>query len=525
MKKSILTRLGLLMVAAFMVTGCGPKPAPSSEPVSSETSSEPLPPEDEHVDLTYPLEESEINEISDADFRQLTINATGSTSLYEYAKTNMGEYLYDFVRTHNHMTNDEFCQFINAVSQVIEVSDDFDGDYHKVYSLLYALAYINADRLYATLNEMFVDGVAWGYIVNLVYGTGFINDYINADRVENGQSAVHNMVEDEMALLAANPYAFNGYNSLRNLEEILTSESGLPLVRFAHRFFRSMIRNLTTEEIGFVLYMTVMSDYFELDMAQDIIEEVSEHLLDCIHHVGAWFLELDVNAATFGKLYPFLNVIYNSVYFGDYDMNGEFFVEKNWYAEAKDALGRLLENANPEGLRVLFQFVGMLATNINQEQLDMFFVESWDDFDGQIIIDLYNEQYGLLEGEEKAAFKEFFAAFGVDFDAFIEALKEAALDPQGGRALTRESDDSENVFSQIVAEYLSAPIVENFDFGEPDYYCKYREGDYVLIIKEGANFTIGNFEDYLHSGNTPKIGIQRELIEDRRITRGDEIGD
>ena len=525
MKKGILTKLGLLMVASFMVTGCGPQPAPvpsSSAPSSSE---EPLPPEDEHVDLTYPLEETEINEISDEDFEETILAATGSKNMYETIRMRLGDYFYDFLRTHNHMTNEEFCYFMSLVNGISNAVDNDNLDYHEFYNVLYAIAYINTDHLYSTIQELRDDGTAWGYFINVMQGRYFSNDYINVDYVAGGRSSVHALAEEEKSLLAGNPYALQCWTDTYFLEDLFAPELGPVALRFVHRFARSMIRNLSTEEVGFVLYMTVLDRFKETDAAQDVIEEVSENLLDFVHHVGAWLTELDINAATYGALYPLFDIVYQQSFFGDFEMQASYFIESEWYERAQNSLRNLLKDANPEGLRVLFKFLGLLASNMDQTTLDMFFVEEMEDFDGQVIVDYYNEQYGLLEGEEKAAFTEFFAAFGIDFDEFIERLKEAVIDPDG-RAHTRESDEEESIFNQILNECVVYPFLENFEMEYPDYYSKYRDSDYVPVLREGTNFTAEDFEEYLQSPETPLIGIRSDLIEDDgRAVRGDEIGD
>lgn len=529
MKKSILTKLGLLMVASFMVTGCSPTPAPapsSSAPASS--SEEPLPPEDEHVDLTYPLVETEINEISDEEFAQQTINSTGSTYFYETMKGRLGDYFYDFLRTHNHMTNDEFGFFLSAIYNVTLMVDDFNGDYHIPYNVVYALAYIDADNLTSTIKELQDDGTAWGFFINMVDAEYYPNDYINVDYVADGQSSVHELAEEEAELLAANPYAVTGSTFNQFLDHLFDPELAPVFVRFAHRFARSMIRNLSEEEFGFLLYSTILGKFTDTEIAQDIMDRVGENLLEVVHNVGAWLTELDVGASTYKTLYPLIDYIFQSAFIGGFDLelDDSFFIATDWYEEVKGAFIALLENANPEGLRVLFKFLGMLATNINEEQLNMFFVEDMEEFDGQIIVDLYNEQYGLLTGEEKAAFTDFFAAFGIDFDEFIERLKEYVIDPTGGRALVRESDEEEeSIFEEIINECVVYPFLDNFPNEYPDYFCKYRDRDYVPILKEGTTFTEEDFEEYLQEYATPVIGIRRDLLEDGRHMRGDETGD
>ena len=58
-------------------------------------------------------------------------------------------------------------------------------------------------------------------------------------------------------------------------------------------------------------------------------------------------------------------------------------------------------------------------------------------------MDLYNEQYGLLTADDKANLNDFWASLGVDFDRFIERLKEAALDPESLEPLPTRGDDEE----------------------------------------------------------------------------------
>ena len=526
MKKGILTKLGLLMVASFMVTGCGPQPAPVPSPSAPSSSEEPLPPEDQHVDLTYPLEETEINEISDEDFAEQVLNVTGSKDLYESIRMRLGDYFYDFLRTHNHLTDEEFCYFMSIIDNIGKTMDDYNGDYHKLYNVLYAVAYINTDHLYSTIKEMQDDGVAWGYFVNVMDNRDFSNDYINIDYVADGTSSVHALAEEEKTLLAANPWAVDGWTDYLFLEDLLAPELGPVALRFAHRFARSMIRNLTEEEAGFVLYGTVLSEFSETEIAQEVMEDVGENMLDFVHHVGAWLTELDINAATYGALYPLFNIVYQKSFFRRFDLESSYFIESEWFARAKDSLKVLLDNANPEGLRVLFKFLGLLASNMDQTTLDMFFVEEMEDFDGQVIVDYYNEQYGLLEGEEKAAFTDFFAAFGIDFDEFIERLKEYVIDPTGGRDLVRESEEEESIFNQILNECVVYPFLENFETEYPDYFCKEKSHRYIPILKEGTTFSEEDFENYLQGAYNPRIGIRSDLIEDNgRTTRGDDVGD
>ena len=519
MKKSILTKLGLVMVAAFLgMTGCKPESG-SSQSESSETSSEPapLPPEDEHVDLTYPLQQSEIIEISDAEFRQQALNNTGSFLFYEDARLALGEYLYDFLRAHNHMTLDEFSAVIGAIGTFFNMYERENGyRYKPVYNIIYAIAYTNPDRLYSTIKEVQDDKVAWGYAINLLKFWDYSSDYINADYVADGRSSVHEIAEEEKLLLAANPYAMDGYSSLLDIEAFINDEVGPVAVRFAHRACRSMIRNLTETEIGLVIYNTVLDDYRDSQEAIEVQDAVLANCLSFVHHMGAWLSEFDVNAATYSRLYPLFNGLYLSIYSYENDFDGAFFVEADWFEEMRNAFIDLLEGCNPEGFRIIVKFLGMLASNMTEEQLDMFFVDEPEDFDGQLLIDLYNEQYGLLTADDKANLNDFWASLGVDFDRFIERLKEAALDPESLEPLPTRGDDEEEeektIFDVIFEEEITDKIGENFAFGEPDYYCVDRSGDNVLTVKEGTNFTQTNFEDYLHCKSTPRIGALPEVL-------------
>ena len=525
MKKSILTKLGLVIVAAFLgMTGCKPESG-SSQSESSETSSEPapLPPEDEHVDLTYPLQESEINEISDAELRQQILNNCGSVEPYEDAKIQLGDYFIDFLRTHNHMTNEEFCYFVKGVASVFRMRGaDFlyaDG----LGGLLYAFAYANPDRLYSTIKEVIDDGTAWGYFVNLLEEYTYNQDYINADYVEDGQSSFHSLAVEEAELLAANPYGASCNATYQQLEQVFDQETGPVVLRFLHRFFRSMYRNLNETEVKFFIYTTFFNDSDKAAEFNVIAHEIERYLLDYVHHVGAWFEELNINADSYVKLYPAINAIY-VMRVGDIeDYYTSLIIDTEWWNTFKSVVFDTLNLCNPEGFRVIVKFIGMLASNITQEQLDMFSVEDVEDFDGQLLIDLYNEQYGLLTGDEKANLNDFWSSFNVDFDRFIERLKEAALNPDPEDFKTRGDDEEEekSIFEIILDEEIFDKIGETFDIGEPQYFCYGKNSSYVLVLKEGQQFTQTNFEDYLtHSEDVPAVGAKPEIF-----TRGESHGD
>lgn len=539
MKKNIFNTFGLLFCACGLITGCyngwstNGTPKPSSEPepvVSSSSEPEELPVEDFQVDLSYPLKDTPIVPLTKEEFRKEVIDSTGSAMVYESINNYLGDYFIDFILEHNHMTVDEVEKLISSLWDfAMEVDNDDSVTYHCVYNLAYSLAYIDADRLFATMKEVFDDRVAWGYLVNVFCESYYTSDYINTDHILKGSnSTIHNLAEKERKVLGANPYAVCNEPEVRFLAEIGEMENGHVFFRFLHRFFRSMIRHLDVKEIAFILYntaLTSVADEEDLESCQEYVYgEGIDSLLRFVHHIGAWLSELNINGRTYEACYPAFYNVFTFVIYSTYDLLDTYLIDSEWIEKTLEIGSSLFEELNPEGLRALFKFVGLVCENCTAEQLAIIMGAS-EEPDVNLIVDLYNEQYGMLTASEKVGMTEAAAAFGVDFDLVIEKLKEWAnqmSDPEASITRDDSGDDEGGSIEDILNEYIVGKFMEKFTFEAPVFFSGDRYAEYGLIYRQGQTVTNQMLEEYLTSGVCPTLGIIEDYFYNRSIPMRDD---
>lgn len=525
MKKNIFNTFGLLFCACGLVTGCyngwstNGTPRPSSEPepvVSSSSEEEVLPDEDFQVDLSYPLKDTPLVSVSEEEFKEEILKSTGSAMLYDSMRSFLGDYFMDFVLTHNHMTIDELEMLLASLWDFsIEVDNGDYMTYYCIYDLAYTLAYVDADRLFSTVKEVFDDGVAWGYFINLLVESDYCYDYINSDYILNGSnSTIRNLADKEKRVLATDPYAVCDEGTVRFLADIAAMENGHVFFRFLHRFFRSMIRHLDKEEVGFVFYNTFLAGAADPNDFEKVMEYVYGEgitsLLRLVHHIGGWLSEINVNAKTYEACYPsFYNIFIYSLY-NSFDLRNAFFVDTTWLEDTINSVSSLFTELNPEGLRSLFKFLGLVGSNCTEEQLAVAMGEA-EEPNVDLLVDLYNEQYGMLTASEKVGMTEAAAAFGVDFDLVIEKLKEFARKMSGdesqGFAMRDDSGDDEESIEDILNEYIVYKFMERFTFENPDVFSGDRYSEYSFIVRQGQNITNQMFEEYLVSGVCPAVAV------------------
>ena len=505
MKSKSLMGIGLLLCSAMLITACNngwknSDSQSSSSFVSSEISSEPEEPvvTVDGVDLTYPLAETPSNPITAemADLAALQIagipNATDRVSSF------FGRYLIEFFYEHNHMTTEEQVRTLGLFAYMQDTEDVYQWTIRDWGEIAYYLAYVNADNLYLTFKEMVDDRVAFAYFLS---GDDNSNsDYLNADTyyLKGSDSLVASAAAEQKALMETNPGLYMGYSviMIEKIMNIVHAENSHVLVRFIHRLARCMLRYLTVEQTGYFLKLAMTYPITKAE--QDFI---NEETLEIINNFAKALKELDVSAESYNACYATFKEI---MFLGLIDSGESNFLDicmldYRFYDNVLHIIEDFFDDLDPKGLRNLVKFVAMLGENLNEEQYLALIGEpdpaTGEVPDGELVIDLYNEQYGLLTAEEKASMEAAAASCGIDFDELVEELKEAMREQN--RAV-RESDDHgktlEDVFEDYVMEHLSA----KFNPGEADFYASSGIDD-ALVLKQGSDFDLIDLKEFLES--------------------------
>ena len=516
MKKSLLSRLALLGFSAFLVTGCyngwsnegqnkssaGPD---ASESQSSEPDLPPLPEEDLGVDLTYDFRGGQRNPISDEKFMEIALNATGATNFYDTFKIFFGDYLYHHFLATNHFTEDEMGKTMAFVQAFFGIDDD-NITSKNYYNWFYYVAEIDTDHLLATCREIVNDPRARGEFM-AIFNSDYSSRYIEANEILNGSNPeIKQMADQEKAILENSPEFLVESALGVHMIDLVSLQNSEVILRFLHRFFRCMIINLTREEIGFAcanIGLPVMD-------IEECAESVQENMLQFINHVGDMFSMLNISSETYRRCYPFFEVFLELVYLTDADDFDP--VDFGYVSKYQEIFASLFETLDPEGLRALIKFIGFVGVNFTEEHLCCLMgMEYGEGEDAEVpsyecILDLYNEQYGLLTSTEKSGMRAAAAAFGIDFDELITRLTEACEEQINGHdgeqpsGLLKESDEGEGSFERTVGEILdelvTAQVAEKFYIGEPDFEG-FASNELVLMLRKGTQFTAADMEAFL----------------------------
>ncbi len=531
MKQSWITRLALIGFSAFLVTGCyngwsnegqgKSSAAPdTSESQSSEPDLPPLPEEDLGVDLTYPFRGGQRNPITDEQFMNIGLNATGATSFYDSFKNFFGTYLYRHFLATNHFTEDEMAKTMAFVQAFFGIDED-NVTSKNYYNWFYYVAEIDTDHLLATCREIVNDPRARGEFM-VMFNNDFSSRYIEANDILNGSNPdIKQMADQEKAILETSPEFLVESAVGVHMIDLVSLENSEVILRFLHRFFRCMIINLTIEEIGF----TVAQIGMPIVDFEDCADYVNEHLLQYINHIGDMFSMLNISSETYRKCYPFFEVFLELVYLTDSDDFDP--LDYGFVSKYQEIFASLFETLDPEGFRALIKFIGFVGVNFTEEHLCCLLGMEYGEGESaevpsyECILDLYNEQYGLLTSSEKSGMRAAAASFGIDFDELITRLTEACEEQIHGHdgeepsGLMRESDDDdegsfERTVGEILDELVTAQVYEKFYIGEPDIEG-YASDELVLMLRKGTQFSTAELTAFLKDSRSFRVRHRGEI--------------
>ena len=508
MKRQKLTRLSLLAVAMSLLTGCyggwesygSQMSSVQSESSEISSSEEPEPVEWEGVDLTYDFDGGNINPISRERFKQILEENTGSPNAYESVCDVIQPYLLDYFLTHNHFTDEEFVKTFAMSSTIVSfITNGGYCTYSDAYSLAYYIASINTDHFLATIKEVWNDPLARAYLLGLFQYSNMFG-YITADEYFNGENEqVNEMARQERLLLTQTPEFANSSITEYSWLDTFNVENAEVLFRFLRRLSRCLVINLKEIEVGYLFANIMRRPLIDGDK---VLTEINEDMPGFVHRAGKALSMFDVSATSYQALYPFfIRVISNAVSAADDEAPFDY----TFTNRVKVYFTNFFKTLDPKGLRVVVKFFGMCGENASEDLLESLQHNIAEDWPGdepiyQNLVDLYNEQFGLLEADEKTSVKAAFNSFGIDFDLLIDSLEDVLT-----------SADTENMGENLeeVTEHLIRDQVQRkFSFGSRKVQA--IKNDAKLVLKQGEKYSSTDFEKYLRGFNQWKLQYNEE---------------
>ena len=511
MERKILKRAGLLVCSVAMLASCTNRneetTTSSSFSISSETStsisSSDVAPEYKGIDLLYPFDGGEVNEISvefaEESMEEVYDSARGKYYLGEW----LGDYLYDFVLTHNHFTDEEFKNFVSLVIAIVRYGEEYDNGEILASQIWKLLTRLNMDRLYALLREIKNDKRAYGDLIRVLFnderfGAGKTHSYNEANEIlQKTDPGIKAVAEANTEIWGRAP----GVHITWWFEEIVDAalaDSGLYLFRLVGTLANSIYSNLNAKEMEFLNLMIFEEDRDEYwEKRDEATEYIQENLLEFINHCGNALAAFDISGSSWEALFPTLHVVVEKLQANNY-FDERDIIPGETYNTLKASIDNLFVQLNPNGLRNLFKFLGMFGKAFTQLELNALFGVA-DEETGEIppytaLTDLYNEQFGLLTSEEKTSVKQATAAFGVSFDVLIDELEAAmeagSLDP----------------VNRILEESISDQVEARFDVLDHNRNIR-SSGGSRLVLKQGENFGISEATSYITSDSIARLYI------------------
>ena len=495
MKKQSVKKLGLLAMAMMLLTGCYngwnhlSLSSSSSQPSSSESSSSeepgPEPVVFDGVDLTYPFDGGDINEISETKFKQILEESLGDPNAYVSLCDTIHPYLMNYFLTHNHMTDEELKKTLPLFSTIAAMARNKSCSYLDMYNMVYYFASINTDHLVATFKEIWADKIARAYFVSLfeynqMFGYASANDFFQGSDAE-----IREMARKEALLLEGTPELRASSIVAYYWFSMIETENIEVAFRFIRRLARVMVINLSEKEIGYLLANMTNTDLLDIE---DIWEEISEHLLDFINRGGQALIMFNISSKSYEALYSVgLQFVENCI--NTYD--GESPLDAKHQNRIRSFFDNFFRTLNPRGLKVMVNFVGQYGANFTEQCLDALRYEP-DDIVGsepvyECLIDLYNELYGLLEYQDKEDLRSAFNSFGLNLDLIADELEEACSNPDAHQA----GDNVEEICKRLISE----KIQNKFKMAEEDVRTSPDQD--TLILKQGVEYTLSDFTKYL----------------------------
>ena len=454
-----------------------------------------LPDEEEVYDLTEELTYDDIVPATAEEFEQFLISV-GGQQLYNLAKKTAPKLL-SYIEKYNVLTKRELYDISDIVGKIIGATQGKEFD--PATLVVDVATKINLDKIYYLVHNVRADKDAYAevkqFIINVSNSTFIPLNYQAAHEYLKKTSAQDKLAAEAISeSLAWNNFKVNG-DSLEPVEvisEFFNNEDLRVFLRFVNLLARSLAKNLTRHELGFVFSQAGLIE--DEEYANLCYRYMMNNASSFVKHLGNIIKGINITDNSWMMALRGLQFFAAATSGDDDFMDDDHFVaidnlrEKAWLEQ----LDFVYNSIDPSGIKVLLKFFGNVLSNLPKDMVNsiMINMETPDQIDVEAYTEFYSEQYGLLSASEKEILNTQLDLFDIDLDNFNVIIDD--FDPEESSPL--------DYLMEVLNENLIGPFMDYFMTGievEPVYpeyeYLSeprlYADDDYKLIVRQDDAFT------------------------------------
>ena len=462
--------------------------------------------------VTYDLTKEEtyqnIKPASKEEFEEFLISVVGPT-LINVVKDTFPE-LYDYIVKYNVFTERELYDLASIVSRIVKITQGQEVDPAEL--VLDIAARVDLDKIYHLFSQIRNNPKSYEQVKKLAVAisnsTFFQLDYRAAEAYLKSISSptrCTDQAEDEK--LVWDNFFVNGEDLevFETISDFFHNPDIRVFLRFVNLFVRSLTKNLTKHELGFVFTMTGLirdEEYAELCMRY-----MMNNADSFVKHLGNIIKGINITDDSWMMMLRGLLTVANINNGGDDSFDADSFIASDYLAEVawKEQIQTVYDSIDPRGIRVLFKFVGNVLTAMPKSIVVDIMGNYADPTQINVLAikDLYLEQYGRLTSSEKEALDAQCAIFGISLDDFNTDVE--GFDPEEDTPFDFLMDVINlNIIGPFMNYFTTAismdPIYPEYDDFEID---DMRVGNVKLVFRQGDDeWTDEELMNYLNSDNS-----------------------
>lgn len=485
-----------------------------------------LPNDNETYDLTVELTYKDIKPASAEEFEQFLQSVLGP-SLVGLAKDTFPE-LFSYVLKHNVLTQRELYDLSSIAGKIMKATQGQEFDPAEL--VVEIATKVDLDKFYYLLHQMRVDEKAFTevkkFIISIANNTFIPMDYRAANKylksVDSTDARLAGEAADEELVWGNFKINSDDLEIFEKISDFFANPDIRVFLRFVNLFARTLAKNLTKHELGFVFTNIGLIDddeYREL-----CYRYMLNNAASFIKHLGNIMAGINITSKSWMMMLRGLQTFALVTNGGDDNFaDGDNFVAVDYLTEKafQEQVDFVYNAINPAGIKVLFRFIGNLLNALPKDFINSIMINYEDpsQIDYDVFYDIYNMEFAALNGSEKDALLDQAELFGIDLEHLFEDTEEEGEGGEGGEPtpLLPNRDDGDDdeapedpfeFLMYVLNKNLFGPFMNFFINGlsfDP-VYPEYEEieeveldgGEIKLILRQDDEFTESDFITFIY---------------------------
>ena len=465
-----------------------------------------LPDNDTVYDLTKEMTYRDIKPATQAEFEEFVKTVVGE-NLLSLVKETFPE-MWNYVLKYNVFTERELYDLADVVGRIFKVVEGKEVDLADL--AVDIAARVDLDKFFYLFNKMKTDKKAFAetkrFAISIANSTFEELDYRAAHKYLKAHGSNVLSEEAEAESYVWDNFLVNGDDMelFETISDFFANPDIRVFLRFVNLFSKTMAKNFTKHEMGFVftnLHLINDEEYEEV-----CYRYMMNNASSFVKHLGNIIKGIHITDDSWMMMLRGLQTV-AAVTGGDEDfVDGDKYIATDYLAEKayKRQVDFIYNSIDPHGIRVLLKFVGNVLNALPKKSINdiMSNMENPDAIDVVAIENIYLEQYGKLSRGDKETLDNQCETFGIDINAFNVNIE--GFDPEESTPL--------DYLMEVLNANLIGPFMEYFTEGiaQDPIYPQYahvssmelRSGSTKLVLKQGVDWGWDELVNYLGLDST-----------------------